>query len=76
MGEYKIAEPLYRTLIEEEDTDQLLTKIEEWEINIMAEFEGINAEEGEEGAEEASEEDEEEETGGENMSEKDAQGEV
>ena len=76
MGEYEIAELLDRTLIEEEDTDLLLTEIAECEINIMAEFEGINAEEGEEGAEEESEEDEEEETGGENMSEKDAQREV
>ena len=76
MGEYEIAELLDRTLIEEEDTDLLLTEIAECEINIMAEFEGINAEEGEESDEEESEEDEEEETGGENMSEKNTQGEV
>ena len=63
MGQYEVAEILDRTLIEEEDTDLLLTEIAECEINVMAEFEGINEEgqEGEgseeEGGEEESEED-------------------
>jgi hypothetical protein len=62
MGQYEVAEILDRTLMEEEDTDLLLTEIAECEINVMAEFEGINEEEnemGEEGEEEEEEEGEE-----------------
>ena len=55
MGQYEAAEILDKTLIEEEDTDQLLTEIAECEINVMAEFEGMNAEE--------DEDEEEDETG-------------
>jgi len=59
MGQYEVAELLDRTLMEEEDTDLLLTEIAECEINVMAEFEGINEEQGEmreEGEEEEGEE--------------------
>jgi ferritin-like metal-binding protein YciE len=45
MGQYEVAEILDKTLMEEEDTDLLLTEIAECEINVMAEFEGIGAEE-------------------------------
>jgi len=57
MGQYEAAEILDKTLIEEEDTDLLLTEIAECEINVMAEFESVNA--GDEG--ESSEENEDEE---------------
>jgi ferritin-like metal-binding protein YciE len=40
MGEYDIAELLDRTLIEEEETDALLTDIAECDINLLAEHEG------------------------------------
>lgn len=66
MGQYEIAELLDRTLMEEEDTDLLLTEIAECEINVMAEFEGINEEENE------GEEEGEEEEGEENMQENEA----
>ncbi len=75
MGQYEVAEILDKTLMEEEDTDLLLTEIAECEINVMAEFEGINeAEEGEE--EEGSEAQEEEEEGVENMQENETPEEV
>jgi ferritin-like metal-binding protein YciE len=62
MGQYEVAEILDKTLIEEENTDLLLTEIAECEINVMAEFESINAgEEGEEGEEEEGSEEEGEE---------------
>src|SRR6186713_1947261 len=48
MGQYEVAEILDKTLIEEEDTDLLLTEIAECEINVMAEFEGGSEEEGDE----------------------------
>jgi ferritin-like metal-binding protein YciE len=55
MGQYEVAEILDRTLVEEEDTDLLLTEIAECEINVMAEFESIdegqNESEGQEGEE-------------------------
>jgi ferritin-like metal-binding protein YciE len=69
MGEFDVAELLDRTLIEEEDTDALLTDIAECDINLMAEHESIsqssgegssgeeeegNEEEGQEGKEEVS----------------------
>lgn len=63
MGQYEVAEILDRTLIEEEDTDLLLTEIAECEINVMAEFEGISEEQGEM-EEEGSEEEEGEEGSG------------
>jgi len=65
MGQYEVAELLDRTLMEEEDTDLLLTEIAECEINVMAEFEGIN--EGETGEDEESED--EEDTDEENIQE-------
>lgn len=62
MGQYEVAEILDKTLIEEENTDLLLTEIAECEINVMAEFESINAgEEGEEGEDEEGSEEEGEE---------------
>ena len=67
MGEYEVAELLDRTLMEEEDTDLLLTEIAECEINVMAEFEGINEEENE-----GEEEEGEEEEGEEHMQENEA----
>lgn len=70
MGEYEVAELLDRTLMEEEDTDLLLTEIAECEINVMAELEGINEEENE--GEEEEGEGEEEEEGEENMQENEA----
>lgn len=78
MGQYEVAEILDRTLMEEEDTDLLLTEIAECEINVMAEFEGINEEEGEEEEDSEGEESEEdEEEGGiENMQENESQKEV
>ena len=77
MGQYEVAEILDRTLMEEEDTDLLLTEIAECEINVMAEFEGINEEEGEEEEEEDSESEEDEEEGGiENMQENESPEEV
>lgn len=48
MGQYEAAEILDRTLMEEEDTDLLLTEIAECEINVMAEFEGMRSDEKEE----------------------------
>jgi ferritin-like metal-binding protein YciE len=54
MGQYEVADILDKTLMEEEDTDLLLTEIAECEINVMAEFEGINAEQGEMEGEEGS----------------------
>jgi len=60
MGQYEVAEILDRTLIEEEDTDLLLTEIAECEINVMAEFEGISEEQGENEEEEMEESEEEE----------------
>jgi ferritin-like metal-binding protein YciE len=79
MGQYEVAELLDRTLIEEEDTDLLLTEIAECEINVMAEFEGIQAgdsEEGEEEDEEGEDEEDEDEQGQENMQENETQEEV
>jgi len=58
MGQYEAAEILDKTLIEEEDTDLLLTEIAECEINVLAEFEGMRS--GEKG-----ESDEEEDEGSE-----------
>jgi len=78
MGQFEVAELLDRTLIEEEDTDLLLTEIAECEINVMAEFESINEEENEEGEEEEGEEEEdeeEEETAEGNMQQKQGPGE-
>jgi ferritin-like metal-binding protein YciE len=66
MGQYEVAELLDKTLMEEEDTDLLLTEIAECEINVMAEFEGISEEEGEdekEGTEKSGEEEGEQEEG-------------
>ncbi|HVU57777.1 MAG TPA: ferritin-like domain-containing protein [Puia sp.] len=60
MGQYEVAEVLDRTLMEEEDTDLLLTEIAECEINVMAEFEGIDERQGE-NEEEGSEEEEDQE---------------
>lgn len=60
MGQYEVAELLDRTLMEEEDTDLLLTEIAECEINVMAEFEGINESENEEEGMRTGEEEEEE----------------
>lgn len=62
MGQYEAAGILDRTLMEEEETDLLLTEIAECEINVMAEFEGISEggqeeEEDEEGQEEEENED-------------------
>ena len=65
MGEFEVAELLDRTLIEEEDTDALLTDIAECDINLMAEYEGshsssvagVEEEEGEEQEEGSEEED-------------------
>jgi len=73
MGQYDVAEILDRTLIEEEDTDLLLTEIAECEINVMAEFEGGGREEG---SEEDDEVEEEEEEGDETTQEKETPEEV
>ena len=59
MGQYEAAEILDKTLMEEEDTDLLLTEIAECEINVMAEFEGMRSSEDEGGEEEGSEEENE-----------------
>jgi ferritin-like metal-binding protein YciE len=66
MGQYEIAELLDRTLVEEEDTDALLTDIAECDINLLAEHEGDEfALEGIGGAQEEGEAGEQEEEGGE-----------
>jgi ferritin-like metal-binding protein YciE len=61
MGQYEVAELLDRTLMEEEDTDLLLTEIAECEINVMAEFEGVGEEQGQNEEEGMEEEESEEE---------------
>lgn len=76
MGQYEVAEILDKTLMEEEDTDLLLTEIAECEINVMAEFEGINEGEGEEEEEGSEEQGEDEEEGVENMQENETPEEV
>jgi ferritin-like metal-binding protein YciE len=62
MGEFEVAELLDRTLIEEEDTDVLLTDIAECDINLMAEHEGSRSS-GLSGMEEEEGEGQEEEEG-------------
>ena len=59
MGQYEVAELLDRTLIEEEDTDALLTDIAECDINLLAEHEEEFMMEGQSGREEGEEQEEE-----------------
>jgi len=61
MGMFEQADLLDKTLVEEEQTDFLLTDIAENYINIVAELEGQGEEEGEEEMEEGGRPDEEEE---------------